>query len=85
MENIVQINLPTSGCGVRLDFAPVEGKTVMVYSVNLIIQQDRHLRQIIDQERLVECKLSEKAFLIRSRSLERSLKNDTGRGKINRR
>lgn len=85
MENIITINLPTDKCGVRLDFVPENGKTEMVYSVNLIVQQDRHLRQFTDQEKILDCKLSEKAFLIKSKSMEKSLKNEVKRGRSNHR
>lgn len=85
MENTVTISLPTTRCGVRLDFVPNKGKTEMIYSVNLIVQQDRHLRQFTDQERTLECKLTERAFLIKSKTLERSLKTEVKRGKNNHR
>lgn len=85
MENIITISFPTDKCGVRLDFVPNKGRTEMVYSVNLIVQQDKHLRQFTDQEKILDCKLNEKAFLIKSKSLEKSLKNEVKRGRKNHR
>lgn len=50
----VEINLPTSGCGIRSDLQS-DGSLEM--SVRLIIQMDEKLRQRSDLERMVRCNL----------------------------
>ncbi|CAG9813468.1 unnamed protein product [Phaedon cochleariae] len=85
-SNSVIISLPTSGCGVRLSSFPTEnGNVQMVYTVNLVIQQDRFLRQITDQERVIKCPLKESDFLLKSNALVRTLKNELTRGQISHR
>lgn len=51
---MVEVNLPTSGCGIRSDSRP-DGSLEM--SVRLIIQMDEKLRQRSDLERVVRCNL----------------------------
>ncbi|XP_063908196.1 uncharacterized protein LOC135126234 [Zophobas morio] len=46
----------------------------MVYSVVLVAQQDRHLRQIADQEKYLECVVEDDAFSIKSNSVAQALK-----------
>lgn len=50
----MEINLPTSGCGVRSEFSQSDG---LELSVHIIIQMDEKLRQRSDVERIVRCKL----------------------------
>ncbi|XP_055298246.1 uncharacterized protein LOC129566323 isoform X2 [Sitodiplosis mosellana] len=50
----VEINLPTSGCGIRSE-AQTDGSLEM--SVRLVIQMDEKLRQRSDLERMVRCNL----------------------------
>lgn len=47
----------------------------MVYSVVLVAQQDRHLRQIADQEKYLECVVKDEAFVIESQSMVDVLKH----------
>lgn len=42
----------------------------MLYSVTVVAQQDRHLRQILDQERTVECPVEESAFAVESAKMK---------------
>lgn len=67
MSNKVSISLPTSGCGIRLSSRPQSPQ--MVYSLVLVAQQDRHLRQIADQEKYLECFIRNDAFAIKSQHL----------------
>jgi hypothetical protein len=77
LSNSVAINLPTSGCGIRLSSRVNErGHKQMVYSVVLVAQQDRHLRQIADQEKYLECVVEEDAFSIESKSMLEVVKNE---------
>lgn len=48
----VEINLPTSGCGIRSEPQP-DGSLEM--SVRLVIQMDEKLRQRSDLEKMVRC------------------------------
>ncbi|KAJ8971618.1 hypothetical protein NQ317_016335 [Molorchus minor] len=83
LSNTVNITLPTSGCGVRLSsYEDENGNVELLYQVNLVIQQDRYLRQITDQEKTVRCALKDDAFLVKSINLENTLKNDIKRGRI---
>nr|CAI5869205.1 unnamed protein product [Callosobruchus analis] len=84
-SQIVTIDLPTSGCGVSLTSSPPEhgaGGVRMSYKVHLVVQQDRHLRQITDIERAVECQLPEEAFLVKSTPLIGVLREELKGGKI---
>ncbi|XP_056636759.1 uncharacterized protein LOC130445231 [Diorhabda sublineata] len=79
----LKIGLPTSGCGVRLTSVHTEeGSLRMVYSVNLIIQQDRHLRQISDQEKVVYCDLKDIDLSFKSKALIKTLKQEIKGGKL---
>ncbi|XP_072390558.1 uncharacterized protein cyr [Diabrotica undecimpunctata] len=83
LSNKVQISLPTSGCGVRLNSAYSEnGAVQMFYTVHLIVQQDRYLRQISDKERIVSCNLEDDDLLIRSKALTKTVKNDFKKDKL---
>nr|CAH7753514.1 unnamed protein product [Callosobruchus chinensis] len=84
-SSTISIGLPTSGCGVSLTSSPLEhgtGGVRMSYKVHLVVQQDRHLRQITDIEREVECQLPEEAFLVRSTPLVGVLREELKGGKI---
>lgn len=50
----MEINLPTSGCGIRSE-PKSDGSLEMV--VRLVIQMDEKLRQRSDLERMVRCNL----------------------------
>lgn len=50
----VEMNMPTSGCGIRSEAQP-DGSLVM--SVRLVIQMDEKLRQRSDLERIIRCNL----------------------------
>ena len=50
----MEINLPTSGCGIRSE-VQTDGSLEM--SVRLVIQMDEKLRQRSDLERMVRCNL----------------------------
>ncbi|XP_019868469.1 uncharacterized protein LOC109597263 [Aethina tumida] len=76
-SNTVSISLPTSGCGVRLNSRSDEnGFLEMFYSVTVIVQQDRHLRQITDQERIVQCSVNDSAFLVKSKPMQDVIRNE---------
>ncbi|KAJ3647587.1 hypothetical protein Zmor_019458 [Zophobas morio] len=75
LSNSVTVSLPTSGCGIRLSSRINENShKEMVYSVVLVAQQDRHLRQIADQEKYLECVVEDDAFSIKSNSVAQALK-----------
>lgn len=48
----------------------------MYYSVNLVVQQDRFLRQVTDQEIVVRCYLQENALTLKSEPMFLALKNE---------
>lgn len=50
----IEINLPTSGCGVRSE---PKSDGSMELSVRLIVQMDEKLRQQTDMEKTIRCKL----------------------------
>ncbi|KAL3286278.1 hypothetical protein HHI36_000787 [Cryptolaemus montrouzieri] len=69
-KNTVSLSLPTSGCGLRLTSKRTKnGKVLMQYTVTLAIQQDRHLRQIADQEIYVSCQINSNVFSLKSASI----------------
>ncbi|XP_060531472.1 cuticlin-5 [Cylas formicarius] len=75
--NKISLSLSTSSCGVRLTTSTDEnGASRMVYSVGLIIQQDKLLRQITDQEKSVQCLLEDEAFVVKSQPMFIALKKD---------
>ncbi|XP_025835011.1 uncharacterized protein LOC108736924 [Agrilus planipennis] len=69
------LRIPTAGCGVRLDSINTSPKE-MFYLVNLVIQQDRYLRQISDQEITVKCRLQEDAFMINNKVISDVIRNE---------
>lgn len=77
LSNIATIHLPTSGCGVKLNSKDDDNEDEMYFTVILSIQQDRHLRQISDQEKLIECNVKGDLFsLSKSRSMVEEFKNE---------
>lgn len=77
LKNTINLSLPTSGCGVRLNsYVSEEGATVMSYKVVLVAQQDRHLRQASDTERTIECIVSENAFLVKSKPMKEAIEKE---------
>lgn len=48
----------------------------MFYSVTLVAQQDRHLRQISDTEKTVECTVEDDAFLVRSKAMRDAVEKE---------
>ncbi|XP_017768838.1 PREDICTED: uncharacterized protein LOC108556987 [Nicrophorus vespilloides] len=66
MKKDVSVSFPTSGCGVRLTSNADE----MFYMITVVVQQDKHLRQIKDQERTVQCRIENSAFSVNSRMME---------------
>ncbi|KAJ8928604.1 hypothetical protein NQ314_018811 [Rhamnusium bicolor] len=49
------------------------------------MRQDRYLRQILDQEKIIQCMVKDDAFLIKSKEFMRALKNELKEGQINHR
>lgn len=77
MKNSLDIQLPTSGCGVRLSSREnSSGSVEMFYSVTLVTQHDRHLRQISDTEKTVECVVGDGAFLVRSKAMRDAVEKE---------
>lgn len=50
----VEMNLPTSGCGIRTD---IQADGSLEMSVRLVVQMDEKLRQLSDMERIIRCNL----------------------------
>lgn len=48
----------------------------MFYTVTIVAQQDRHLRQISDQERVIDCFIEDSAFAVKSRSMKDVVEKD---------
>lgn len=77
MKNSLEIHLPTSGCGVRLSSREnSSGNVEMFYSVTLVAQQDKHLRQISDTEKTVECVVEDGAFLVKSKAMRNAVEKE---------
>lgn len=71
------INLPTSGCGVGLRSQESDsGGTKLLYTVTLVAQQDRHLMQISDTERVVECFVEDAVFTIKSQPMRDAVEKE---------
>ncbi|XP_076259076.1 cypher [Rhynchophorus ferrugineus] len=86
MSNSVTISLPTSGCGIRLSSSSDDqGQPRLYYTVGLVMQQDRYLKQISDQERMVLCEVQDEAFLIKSQSMFKALKGEISQKSVNHR
>jgi len=73
MKNSLTLNLPTAACGVRLGTSS-NGK--MFYEVIIIVQQDKHLQQFTDQERNVQCFVTENIFNVNSRKMADIVKKE---------
>lgn len=67
------LHLPTAGCGVRLSSVE-DNPEEIYYTVTLVVQQDRHLRQFTDQEHIIKCKVNSDALAVRSRPMEEAFK-----------
>lgn len=52
------------------------GGTKMFYTVSVVAQQDRHLRQISDQERLIDCSIEDSAFAVNSKPMEEAVEKE---------
>ena len=86
VSKTISISLPTSGCGVRLTSSVDEnGQAKMYYTVAVVVQHDRYLRQISDQEKLVRCMVEDDAFLVKSQSLFNALKTEIKDKNVNHR
>ncbi|KAF2883373.1 hypothetical protein ILUMI_22786 [Ignelater luminosus] len=75
LTNTLTLHLPTSGCGVRLISETNSGSEDIFYTVTLVIQQDRHLRQVTDQEYNIRCRLQNNAMVVRSQPMADAFKN----------
>ncbi|XP_053608404.1 uncharacterized protein cyr [Plodia interpunctella] len=72
-QNRVTLHLPSNACGVRtsaLNSTSESDDEDLYYSVELVVQMDKHLQQSADQEILVRCKLQRRAVRINSSALE---------------
>ncbi|XP_030763505.1 uncharacterized protein LOC115888074 [Sitophilus oryzae] len=86
LSNSISISLPTSGCGIRLSSASDQnGQPRMYYTVGLVLQQDRYLKQISDQEKVILCEVKDDAFLVKSPSLFKALKGEISEKNVNHR
>lgn len=75
--NYASVSLPTSGCGLRLASKEDEkGEIKMFYTVTVVAQQDRHLRQISDQERVIDCFIEDSAFVVKSKNMKDVVEKD---------
>lgn len=74
LQNTVSITIPASGCGVRMSANSTDKS--MYYSVTLVVQQDKYLRQITDQERAVRCRLLDGALTLKSEPMFEALKTE---------
>uniref|UniRef100_A0AAR5P2C8 ZP domain-containing protein n=1 Tax=Dendroctonus ponderosae TaxID=77166 RepID=A0AAR5P2C8_DENPD len=84
--NELFLSLPAAGCGVRLKTSVDEGGLArMTYGVALVLQQDRYLRQISDQDQMVHCEVKDEAFLVKSRPMIDAVKGEIKRSKANHR
>lgn len=63
------LSLPTAGCGVRLSSVE-DNPDEIYYTLILVVQQDRHLRQFTDQERIVKCRVNNSALAVKSKPME---------------
>lgn len=75
LSNIGTIYFPTSGCGIKLSSTDNEEDN-MYFSVMLVIQQDRHLKQITDQEKLIKCNVKGNTFSLKSKPMIEEFKNE---------
>lgn len=56
----------------------------MFYTVSVVAQQDRHLRQISDQERVIECPIEDSAFEVKSEPMKDALGYNKGSSRTGR-
>lgn len=71
-EETISLELPTSGCGVRLASmfnTSEDGSNVLRYITTVVVQMDRHLRQITDQEKTVSCLLDDEETKLNSNAM----------------
>ncbi|GJQ79149.1 hypothetical protein Trydic_g5401 [Trypoxylus dichotomus] len=66
------LNLSSNACGVRLEEDEVSQR--LYYEVTVILQQDKFLRQISDENKLIKCYLPNNSFQVKSINVERTLK-----------
>ncbi|CAK1582642.1 unnamed protein product [Parnassius mnemosyne] len=79
LQQNVSLHLPSNACGVRtstLNSSVEEPNDTddLYYSVELVVQMDRQLQQLTDQELMVRCKLQPRAVRIHSSALEGVIK-----------
>lgn len=74
MRNVMRLTLPSAGCGVRLAVNSSDGR--LYYLVSLVVQQDKLLRQVTDQEVVVRCFLQEQALGFQSEPMFEALRNE---------
>lgn len=84
LSTVVTVHLPNSGCGVTLNSDSNSNESNMYYSVTVVVQQDRHLRQITDQERTVRCYVDSNTFALRSQPMFEEVKRELLKRKSNR-
>ncbi|CAH2041288.1 unnamed protein product, partial [Iphiclides podalirius] len=78
-QKTVSLHLPSNACGVRTStinstVEEPDDNEDLYYSVELVVQMDRQLQQLSDQELIVRCKLQPRAVRIHSSALEGVLK-----------
>ncbi|KRT84187.1 hypothetical protein AMK59_574, partial [Oryctes borbonicus] len=66
------LNLSSSGCGVRLN--EDEESQRLYYAITVVLQQDKFLRQISDETKLITCYLANDSFNVKSANMERTVK-----------
>lgn len=52
------------------------GEIKMFYTVAIVAQQDRHLRQISDQERVIDCSIEDSAFTVKSKPMKDAVEKE---------
>ncbi|XP_026313695.1 uncharacterized protein LOC113225581 [Hyposmocoma kahamanoa] len=80
LQKKVSLHLPSNACGVRTSTLNTtveepDDDEDLYYSIELIVQMDRHLQQSSDQELIVRCKLQPRAVRINSSALEGVIQN----------
>ncbi|XP_071053769.1 uncharacterized protein [Onthophagus taurus] len=84
-SNSLTLSLPTTGCGVKLK---VKDNDQVIYSVTVVLQQDKFLRQISDQEARITCKVNngeESLIMEWNAKMEDALKKEVQGRKVNNR
>ncbi|CAG4951026.1 unnamed protein product [Parnassius apollo] len=79
LQQNVSLHLPSNACGVRTSTLNSSVKEPddtddLYYTVELVVQMDRQLQQLTDQELMVRCKLQPRAVRIHSSALEGVIK-----------